>query len=74
MGYALRTIREGEDAAAAIGINPIRYKVMAGVVSAVVAGLVGFFYASYTRYIDPELMVRPMIVLYKPFLYRVCAT
>ena len=58
MGYALRTIREDEDAAAAIGINPIRYKVMAVVVSAMVAALVGFFYASYTRYIDPELMVQ----------------
>jgi branched-chain amino acid transport system permease protein len=58
MGYALRTIREDEDAAAAIGINPIRYKVMAVVVSAMVAALVGFFYAGYTRYIDPELMVQ----------------
>lgn len=58
MGYALRTIREDEDAAAAIGINPMRYKVMAVVVSAMVAALVGFFYASYTRYIDPELMVQ----------------
>ena len=58
MGYALRTIREDEDAAAAIGINPMRYKVMAVVVSAMVAALVGFFYACYTRYIDPELMVQ----------------
>ena len=57
MGYALRTIREDEDAAAAIGINPIRYKVLAVIVSAMVAALVGFFYANYMRYIDPELMV-----------------
>lgn len=58
MGYALRTIREDEDAAAAIGIDPTRYKIMAVVVSAMVAALVGFFYASYIRYIDPELMVQ----------------
>jgi len=58
MGYALRTIREDEDAAAAIGINPTKYKVMAVVVSSMVAALVGFFYASYIRYIDPELMVQ----------------
>lgn len=58
MGYALRTIREDEDAAAAIGINPTRYKIMAVVVSAMVAALVGFFYASYIRYIDPELMIQ----------------
>ena len=58
MGYALKTIREDEDAAAAIGINPTKYKIMAVVVSAMVAALVGFFYASYIRYIDPELMVQ----------------
>lgn len=58
MGYALRTIREDEDVAAAIGINPTKYKIMAVVVSAMVAALVGFFYASYIRYIDPDLMVQ----------------
>lgn len=58
MGFALKTIREDEDAAAAIGINPVKYKIMAVVVSAMVAGLVGFFYASYIRYIDPELMIQ----------------
>ena len=29
MGYALKTIREDEDTAAAIGINPTKYKIMA---------------------------------------------
>ncbi len=58
MGFALKTIREDEDAAAAIGINPTKYKIMAVVISAMVAGLVGFFYASYIRYIDPDLMVQ----------------
>jgi branched-chain amino acid transport system permease protein len=58
MGFALKTIREDEDAAAAIGINPTKYKIMAVVISAMVAGLVGFFYASYIRYIDPELMIQ----------------
>ncbi len=58
IGYALKTIREDEDAAAAIGINPIKYKILAVVISAMVAALVGFFYASYIRYIDPELMIQ----------------
>lgn len=58
MGFALKTIREDEDAAAAIGINPTKYKVIAVVISAMVAGLVGFFYASYIRYIDPDLMIQ----------------
>lgn len=58
MGFALKTIREDEDAAAAIGINPTKYKIMAVVISAMVAGFVGFFYASYVRYIDPDLMMQ----------------
>ncbi|MFR5601746.1 MAG: branched-chain amino acid ABC transporter permease [Lachnospiraceae bacterium] len=58
IGFALKTIREDEDAAAAIGINPTKYKILAVVISAMVAGLVGFFYASYIRYIDPELMIQ----------------
>ncbi len=58
MGFALKTIREDEDAAAAIGINPTKYKVIAVVISAMVAALVGFFYASYIRYIDPDLMIQ----------------
>ncbi len=57
LGFALRTIREDEDAAAAIGINPTKYKVIAVVISAIIAGLVGFFYVSYIRYIDPDIMI-----------------
>lgn len=58
IGYALKTIREDEDAAAAIGINPTKYKVIAVVISSMIAGFVGFFYVSYIRYVDPELMVQ----------------
>lgn len=58
LGFALKTIREDEDTAAAIGINPIRYKVIAVVISAMIAGMVGFFYSCYNRYIDPDLMLQ----------------
>ncbi len=58
IGFALKTIREDEDAAAAMGINPTKYKILAVVISAMIAGLVGFFYASYIRYIDPDLMIQ----------------
>lgn len=58
IGFALKTVREDEDAAAAIGINPTKYKVLAVVISALIAGFVGFFYASYIRYIDPDLMLQ----------------
>ena len=57
-GFALRTIREDEDVAAAIGIKPMRYKVYALIVSAMIAAMVGSFYAYYNRYIDPDLMLQ----------------
>ena len=58
IGFALKTIRDDADAAAAIGIKPNKNKVIAVVISAMVAGFVGFFYASYIRYVDPDLMVQ----------------
>ena len=62
LGFALKTIREDEDVAAAIGIKPLKYKVIAVVISAMVAGLCGFFYANYYRYIDPDIMLQSQSV------------
>jgi branched-chain amino acid transport system permease protein len=58
LGFALKTIREDEDVAASIGIKPLKYKVAAVVISSMIAAMVGFFYASYNRYIDPDLMMQ----------------
>lgn len=58
LGFALKTVREDEDVAAAIGIKPSRFKLIAVVISAMIAAMVGFFYASYNRYIDPDLMLQ----------------
>ena len=41
MGYALLAIREDEDAARAIGINTTKYKILAFILSASFAGLLG---------------------------------
>ena len=57
-GFALKTIREDEDVASAIGIKPMKYKVMALIVSAMIASMVGCFYANYNRYIDTDLMLQ----------------
>ena len=38
--------------------NPTKCKVIAVVISAIIAGLVGFFYVSYIRYIDPDIMIQ----------------
>ena len=58
LGFALKTIREDEDVAAAIGIRPLKYKVIAVVISACVSAVAGFFYACYYRYIDPNIMLQ----------------
>ena len=58
LGFALKTIREDEDVAAAIGIRPLKYKVIAVVISASVSAVAGFFYACYYRYIDPNIMLQ----------------
>ncbi|MDD3212224.1 MAG: branched-chain amino acid ABC transporter permease [Eubacteriales bacterium] len=57
LGYALKTIREDEGTAEAIGIKPIKYKVIATFISAGMVAVMGVFYATYIRYINPELMM-----------------
>ncbi len=54
-GQALSAIRENEVAAAANGINVVRYKKMSFVFSAVFAGWAGGLYAHYLRFITPSL-------------------
>jgi branched-chain amino acid transport system permease protein len=56
LGYAFKCIREDEDAADAIGINIIRYKLAAVFLSAGLTAVAGGFYAQYVRYVDPDLM------------------
>lgn len=58
LGYALKTIREDEDTAQAIGIKPIKYKLIATFISCGMVAVMGVFYASYIRYISPELMLK----------------
>ena len=53
MGYYLIAIRENEDAAQALGVNLMRYKLWATVISAFFSALGGTFYAQYILFIDP---------------------
>lgn len=53
-GRAWIAIRENETAAAAMGIDAARYKLVAFVLSAVLAGLAGGLYAFLNRYISPD--------------------
>jgi branched-chain amino acid transport system permease protein len=53
-GVAFAAIREDEMAAASIGVDVVRYKVIAGFVAAFAFGLVGAFYAREASYILPS--------------------
>jgi branched-chain amino acid transport system permease protein len=63
LGYYLRTIRDNEKAAQAIGVDILRYKIIAMVISAVLASVVGTAYARYLTFADPYLLVSPVITI-----------
>lgn len=50
-------VKHDEIAAESIGIAPIKYKLLAFVLSAAFAGAVGVFYASYVSFISPDTFV-----------------
>lgn len=51
-GLAVYAIRDDEIAAASVGINVFKNKIIAFIVSGVLAGVMGAFYAHYMGYID----------------------
>jgi branched-chain amino acid transport system permease protein len=53
IGYYFVSIRENEDAAESVGVDTMRYKLLALGVSAFFTSLGGSFYAQYVSYIDP---------------------
>jgi branched-chain amino acid transport system permease protein len=57
LGYGLKTIREDEDTANAIGINPQKYKMIATFISCGLIAICGVIYANYVRYINPDIMM-----------------
>jgi len=54
LGYYLIAIREEQNAAEALGVNPRRYKLAALLMSAFFTALVGSVYAQWACYIDPS--------------------
>jgi branched-chain amino acid transport system permease protein len=58
-GAYLAAIRENEDAAQALGINPFRMKVAAITVSAAMAALAGIFYMQYYLFVDAAIAYGP---------------
>ena len=54
MGYFFLAIREEQDAAEALGVNPKRYKMIALLISAFITAITGSIYAQWACYIDPD--------------------
>ncbi len=54
VGMSMLTVKEDDIAASAIGIYPVKYKLWAFVIGAVIAGIMGSFYAVYLAFISPS--------------------
>lgn len=54
IGYYLRAIREDQDSAQTLGINTTKYKMLAMIISAGLAGAAGVLYGQYMLYFEPE--------------------
>jgi len=57
LGYFFQAIREDEDAAHSLGINPTLYKNTALAISAIFTSLAGSLYAVYVGFIDPDTVL-----------------
>jgi ABC-type branched-subunit amino acid transport system permease subunit len=56
IGRVFRSIREDETLAASAGVHPLKYKMIAFVAGAAMAGIIGVFYAYWYTLVSPEQM------------------
>jgi branched-chain amino acid transport system permease protein len=63
MGYYFRAIKESHEIAQVLGVDVVRYRLYAIMISAFLTSMAGTFYAQYILYIDPEsVMILPISV------------
>lgn len=55
-GYSLIAVREREDAAMALGINSIKTKIYAVIISSALTSMIGSFHGIYTTFLEPASM------------------
>jgi branched-chain amino acid transport system permease protein len=60
-GAQLQAVRDNEDAARAVGVDPQRTKLVATIVSAAFMGAAGAFYLQVFQYIDPAIAFGPHV-------------
>ena len=58
-GACLQAVRDNEDAARAVGVNPFQVKLAATIISGVLMGAAGAFYVQVFQYIDPGIAYGP---------------
>jgi ABC-type branched-subunit amino acid transport system permease subunit len=62
LGRALHAVRDNEPLAAAAGVNPLKYRMLAFIVGGAIAGGVGALYAHYLAVFCPEEMTVALTV------------
>jgi len=63
MGYYFRAIKESHEVAQVLGVDVVRYRLYAIMISAFLTSMAGTFYAQYILYIDPDsVMILPISV------------
>jgi len=63
LGFYLRAIKESHDVAKVLGIDVVRYRMAAIMISAFLTAMAGTFYAQYILYLDPEsVLILPISV------------
>ncbi len=63
LGYFLRCMRDNEAAAQAIGVDLLRCKMLAMMLSAAMSAIVGAAYARYTVFVDPYMFADPSLTI-----------
>ena len=63
IGLAWASIRDDEQAAEAMGVDVVRFKVMAFILGSMIAGLAGGFYAHFLTFIMPQNFGFPMSIV-----------
>jgi branched-chain amino acid transport system permease protein len=56
LGFYFQAMREDEEAASALGVNILRYKVISVAISAALTAIGGSFFAQYFLFIDPTIV------------------
>ncbi len=56
LGYYFQAIREDDEAASALGVNVLRYKVISMAISGALTAIGGSFFAQYFLFIDPTIV------------------